>query len=378
MPPVERPLREVQAGIADFRFGDTARLIETVRSEGRRAFAAALLVSLPWCGLALTAMSLPGCRLGGADLDPLSQGQLVFGGKPAATTERTSSDVYADAERALASAESAWRSGDPLTALALANQALREGVPAELEGRFRDLRVRARAAVVTDKIVKLRAVPLKDVVADGDPLPLRILIRNLSAADLRSPLREGGSSDALFVLQVSREDRDVWGNVRTSEFTMRAPLVADLAIPPGGEREVQVTIGPDLVALRHGGFSVFRVGGVFRPVAVRVGESEFFDALPIEPALVRVFQRGYEPMAADPLSSLRSAVAKRSPPHVLVAAELLAPAERAEGRAVLSGALERDPPLEFVLRTALARLDELDLPAGSAAAAALPAGGPRQ
>ncbi|MCE9637637.1 MAG: hypothetical protein K8T90_18210 [Planctomycetes bacterium] len=350
MDPAVHPRSEVPAGRPSFRFLSCIL--------GRRDVVAAALS----CSAA--AVMCGGCKSNDADFDPMSQGSVVIGTANPKGETRSTSDAYVAAERALAQAEAAMRAGDPLTAVALANQAMREGVPAEFEQRLRELRVRARSAVVTEKIVKLRAVPVKDVVTDGDPAPVRIVLRNLSTAELRSPRREGDSSDALFVLQISREDRDVYGNVKTSEFTLRAPVTQDLAIPPGGERDVSVTIGADLVKLSHEGFSVFRIAGSFRPVAIRVGETEFFDALPIEPAIVRVFQKGYEPMAVDPLASLRKAVAKRSPPHVLVAAELLAPSEREEGREVLRGAIEKDEPLAFVLRAALTRLDQLDAPAG--------------
>lgn len=329
--------------------------------QGRRALAAALAVS------AAAALS-GGCGTSASDVDPLTQTSVTLGTAPGgAPPDRGSSDSWTQAESALAAAEAAWQSGDPLSAVAIANQALRKGVPAELEPRFRELRLRARTAVVADRIVQLRALPVKDVVGDGDPVPVRITIRNLSAADLRSPQRESGSSDAMFVLAVVREDWDVYGNVRSSEFTLRAPLTEDLSVPPSGEREVQVTIGPDLVELTHEGFSVFRIGGTFRPVVIRVGASEFFDALPIEPATVRVLQRGWDQLAADPVASLRKAVAKRSPPHVLAAAELVAPVDRAEARTILRDAAERDPPLTFVLRAALARLDVLDTPPPAAA-----------
>jgi hypothetical protein len=322
-------------------------------SRGRGVFAAALLVS---------AAALCGCRLGEKAQDPMAQGQVVLGKGGVPAVDRGSSEVHAAAERALASAEAAWQAGDSLTAIAILNQALVRGVPPDLESRVRELRVRARAAVVTDKVVRIRAVPVKDVVSDGEPVPVRIVVHNLSAATLRAPRREGGSSDALFVVSVVREDHDVYGNVKTSEFTVRAPLSDDLEVPAGGEREVHVSIDPDLVALRHEGLSVFRVGGTFRPVAVRVGESEFFDALPIEPATVRVLQKGYEQLAQDPLASLRKAVARRSPPHVLAAAELVPATQRDEARSALRDAAERDDGLAFCLRAALARLDALDQP----------------
>ena len=71
-----------------------------------------------------------------------------------------------------------------------------------------------------------------------------------------------------------REDLDVFGNRRTSEFTVRAPMPDDLVVPPGGEREFQVSIAADLVALEHEGVTIVRVGGTFRPVAIRVGETD--------------------------------------------------------------------------------------------------------
>jgi hypothetical protein len=298
----------------------------------------------------------------------MAQGKVVLGGGETRSPlrDRTSADARAEAERALASAEAAWQAGDPLTAMALASQSLQRGVPPDLEPRFREIRVRARASVVAEKIVRLRAVPVKDVVGDGDDVPVRIVVRNLAPAEFRSPQREPGSSDATFVLAVTREDRDVYGNVRTSDFTVRATVERDLSIPPGGEGEVQVTIGADLVALSHEGFSVLRIGGVFRPVVARVGQSEFFDALPIEPGTVRVLQKGWQQLAADPVTSLRRAITKRSPPHILAASELVAPMDRPEARTALREAMERDEPLAFCLKTALARLDELDAPPGGA------------
>lgn len=310
---------------------------------------------------ALLAAVLAGCRTGDPDADPMSQGQVVLGGKGGiAPVDRGSSEARSQAERALASAEAAWQAGDSLTAMAILNQALAAGVPEELESRFRELRVRARAVVVTDKIVRLRAIPVKDVVADGSAVPVRIVVTNLSAAPIRAPRREAGSSDALFLVSVTREDRDVYGNVKSSEFTVRVPIEEDLFVPAGGEREIHVSIDPDLVRLHHEGFSVFRIAGTFRPVVVRVGESEFFDALPIEAGVVRVMQQGFEQLADDPLGSLRKAVARRSPPHILASAELLAPSVRAEARTVLGDAVARDEELAFCLHAALARLDELD------------------
>ncbi|MCG3135871.1 MAG: hypothetical protein HMLKMBBP_03647 [Planctomycetes bacterium] len=266
----------------------------------------------------------------------------------------------AAAEAALAQAESAWMSGDPLTALAAANRALASSPPDDIAERLRAVRAKARGAVVAEKVMELRAVPEKDAVASGEPVPVRVVLRNLSNAPVDVPRRDGKSSDALFVLEIEREDWDVFGNRRASSFTVRAPLRADVDLPPGGEREAHVTIDASLLEVKHQGFSVMRIGGVLRPVVVRIGDSEFFDALPVEPALVRVFLPGWEPLAADPVASLRRAIQKRSPAHVLTATELVAAAERGEARRLLAEAADADPPLAGVCRAALARLDALE------------------
>ena len=90
-----------------------------------------------------------------------------------------------------------------------------------------------------------------------------------------------------------------------------------------------------------------------------MGATELFDALPLEPATVRVFLQGYEPLAEEPLVSLRRAVEKRSPPHILTAAELLAPGEREAAVELLTRAADDDPPLAFVCNASVDRLKDL-------------------
>lgn len=318
------------------------------------------------CAVAAAASS--GCRT--TVVDPATEGPVAAekvvvgapgGGDPSKGGGAPSSDERrAAAEASLARAESAWMSGDPLTALAVANRALASSPPDDVADRLRAVRAKARGAVVAEKVMSLRAVPEKDAVASGDPIGVRVVLRNHSGAPVGVPRREGGSSDALFVFEIDREDWDVFGNRRTSSFTVRAPLRADVDLPPGGEREAAVTLDASLFEVKHQGFSVMRVTGVLRPVVIRIGDSEFFDALPVEPAIVRVLLPGWEPLAADPVASLRRSVQKRSPAHLLTAAELLAAAERAEGRRILEAAAADDPPLAVACRAALARLDALE------------------
>jgi hypothetical protein len=314
--------------------------------QGRRSLAAALLI-----------LGLGACSTREQPIDPDSAERVVVEGPGRPGRAAPDADAkQARAEAALDAALAAWRSGDALTALSLANHAMLEGIPSELEAPFRELRSKARASVVATKICRVRALPEKDVVADGEPIAVRIEFSNLSSTLLSVPRSQKGASDATVVLTLVREDIDVFGNSRRSEFTIPAPVREDLTLSPGQSFETRLVVPPGMAGLQHQGFSVIELSGVFRPIVMRVGESEFFDAIPIERARVRIFQKGFEPLAEDPLGSLRKAVAKRSPPHLLIAAELVAPIDRPEARAVLEAAKPKDPELGTAIDAALARL----------------------
>jgi hypothetical protein len=231
-----------------------------------------------------------------------------------------------------------------------------EGVPPELDAAFRELRAKARAALVATKICRVRAVPDKDVVADGASVSVAIEFANVTSTTLHVPRAENGSSASVVVLTLVRDDYDVYGNVRSTKYTLPVPVLQDLDLAPGRTEKTRFTIPSDMIKLSHEGFSVIQIDGMFRPVVMRAGESEFFDAFPIEKAVIRVFQKGFEPLAQDPLGSLAKAVAKRSPPHVLVAAELLAPGDREAARTLLEAAKAKDEEMSVVIDAALARL----------------------
>jgi hypothetical protein len=315
-------------------------------SQGRPLLVAALLL--------LTAS----CRSKSDELDPYEAQSVVIKAevKPGTAASEDSAAAEGRAEAELAAAESAWRSGDALTALATCNRALAEGVPPLLAPAFHDLRAKARTAVVSTRICRVRAVPEKDAVADGTPVAVRIEFSNLSAATVRVPRTRGGSSAAVVVLTLVREDYDVYGNERSSDATLSVPLEEDLVLAPGATRQMPLVVPADMMRLAHQGFSVVELKGQFRPVAIAVGESEFYDAVPIEPGRVRVFLQGFEPLAEDPLGSLKKSVEKRSPPHLFTCVELLAPADRAEAKAFLEAAKEKDPEMSRAIDASLARL----------------------
>jgi hypothetical protein len=318
--------------------------------QGRRLVAAALFLFIA-----------ASCTSKEPEIDPYDAKQIVIKAKnPDAPAGPDAATRLARAQADFAAAQTAWGSGDSLSALAIVNHALLSGVPSELEGSFRDLRSKARAAVVMTKVCRVRVLADKDAVADGDEIRMRIEFANVSPATLRLPRAQKGTSDALVVLNLVREDYDVFGNARSSDFTLPVPVEEDIVLAPGATQETPFTIPAEMAKLSHQGFSVIDLAGKFRPVSIRVGDTEFFDAIPIEKATVRVFMKGYEPLAADPLGSLKKAVEKRSPPHLLTAVELLAPADRAAAKAFLETAKEQDEELSGFVGAALARIAALD------------------
>lgn len=314
------------------------------------------------------ALLLGGCSLLGLEDEPLadeafveSAEKIVVQGGGGSTDAPPTSDVDgAAAERALSTARSAWQRGDALTVVAVTNRALRAGAPVGVEEELRRLRAEARASLVAEEVVRATVQPEADAVERGAIVRVEIVLRNLAPAVLTIPRAEDGSSDALAVLDVVREDYDVQGHVRSNRSSVRVSLSRDLTIAPGAEARLPAELPAELTEFGHVGFSVLEVTGLFRPVVLRVGESEFFDALPLEPARVRVFLQNYEPLALDPLASLRKAILKRSPAHILTATELLPPRDRGAARELLTEARKKDPELDFVLAAALARLDLLD------------------
>jgi hypothetical protein len=301
------------------------------------------------------------CASKEAELDPHSVKQVVLKSNVKETPPGPDAAAKAaQAQASLATAQAAWASGDALSTLAIVNSALLKGVPSELDPAFRELRSKARAAVVATKVCRVRAIATKDAVADGDEIVVRFEFVNLSGATLRIPRAQAGTSDALVVLQLVREDFDVYGNARSSDFTLPVPVEEDLVLEPGRAHETKFTIPEEMAKLTHQGLSVIRLGGSFRPVAIRVGDTELFDAIPIEKATVRVFMKGYEPLAADPLGSLKRAVERRSPPHVLTAAELLTPGDRPAAKSFLLTAKAKDEAMTGAVDAALARIAALD------------------
>ncbi len=87
------------------------------------------------------------------------------------------------------------------------------------------------------------------------------------------------------------------------------------------------------------GLRVLEVSGTLRPTRMRVGDEERSVRLPVRPGKVVVVPKGYEPLAAEPLRSMRRAVQTVAPIHLIVANEFVGRGDDPEAMGVLADAL---------------------------------------
>jgi hypothetical protein len=169
---------------------------------------------------------------------------------------------------------------------------------------------------------------------------------------------DGDASDTVFVVDVARRDLDIFGNVKVETERVLVPIEDDLVLPVGGRAAVRHALSTGRAEDRHLGITEFRISGTLRPAVIRAGEDRYYEAVTLRDAVVRVLPPGWEPIAADPLGTLRKALTLGAREHLLVATELTPPESRRAAAEVLTGALHpgTSPGMERTVMAALERL----------------------
>ncbi|MHC4472018.1 MAG: hypothetical protein ACYS99_13755 [Planctomycetota bacterium] len=275
-----------------------------------------------------------------SDADILGQGSVVNRGPEGEGVEPLTAMEEAEAEEALARARDAFLRGEYAACLEIARATLEKGPPPAVASELRSLRFEAKRRQLSQDVLSARVLPVREVCVMGSEAVLELTLLNLAKQPVEVARRARGSSDAVFVLSVTREDLDVYGNVRTETTTHRVPLGEDLEVPVGGRRSVEHALPTPRPEDRHLGFTVLRIGGILRPALIRCGEARYYSGVELGEAVVRVFPPGYEPIAEDPLGTLDKAYRLGAREHLLVAAELAPPERRHETVAKLVSYLE--------------------------------------
>jgi hypothetical protein len=193
---------------------------------------------------------------------------------------------------------------------------------------------------------------LQDYVPFGHDVDLVVRLRNVGTQDvvIRPPTGSGPDavSGSTLVLSITRRDRDVYAAEMSRRWSQSVPLLAEggdeLRIAPESAYEVPVRIPAEEAGQPLSGLRVLEVGGDLRAGRIEAGLEEPFGRIPIRPGRVVVVPGNYEPLAADPLGSIRKAALAVAPIHLLVATEFLPPASRPEAMTAFAEILATGSP----------------------------------
>jgi hypothetical protein len=260
-------------------------------------------------------------------------------------------------EEKLESARAYAAEGDDETALRVLAAALALNPGSPYEERLKTLRAEVRAKHVQAEVLRADARGTRDYVPFGADVDVVVRLRNVGPTDVViRPPEEGTDApttgSALF-LSVTRRDRDIYAATLVRTWTQMVPLVpagaAEIVIPPAGVHETTVRIpaedaGGAISGLRH-----FDVGGELRADRIECGVAQPFGRIPIRRGRVVALPGNFEPLAADPVGSIRRAASLDLPVHLLVAAEFVEPSDRVAAVAALADVLAAGP---VELRTA--------------------------
>ncbi len=323
-----------------------------MKANGRAAaVAAALFMSGAGCAGARTL----------SDEDLVNQPKLVHEVKPGAPgAVPLKQATAAEGDAAADLAEALLSGGDAASALETARRTLDRYPPKEQGDRLRGIRQRAKKEFLRSAIARGEA-SAPAMASEGEPLEVRVGLRNLSPVPLSSEEPGRGVSPTLVLLRVTRTAWDIYGNVRSESWEETHPLPAGEA-GPGGSLEVAVPVDTDRFReSRPNGFVRYEFGGAILPSGVRVGEMALHERIPVEQATTLAFpQRGWEEVAADPEAHLDRGVRAGNPVRLLVAAACLAPGARGPAGVRLARILRDDPgsSVENAVRAALRYLGE--------------------
>jgi hypothetical protein len=264
-------------------------------------------------------------------------------------------------ENELAEIDRLRAEGDLKTAAERTERALRARPPEPYLGELRE----RKRALLEDSLalptLQGEVVPERERLAFGDPVRVRVRLRNVSGRPARVPARWWLSSGAVFQFDIERRDLDVRGQRVLDRSRSYVPLGKDLELQPEGSFEQVVELPAAGNPANLDGIRLFVVGGSFRPPFVEVGGVRRLVAIPLRPATFSAFRPNFEHLLDDPLARLRQSIEKRSPSHVLTASALVPEAERRAAAEALVAGFGADVRLDLALCAALGHLTGVNL-----------------
>jgi hypothetical protein len=305
---------------------------------------------------------------------PPSRAPIVF---PNPHAKPGASNVAVREEHPVDAADAGWadklalatgyaRGGFDDQALAVVHAALSQSPPEPWAGRFKALRAGLNLRRLETSFLRADARGARDYVAFGAAVDWRIRLHNVSRDPVVfSPSGTGPDAVSATALQLTivRRDIDIYGAELRRSWTQVVPLErpggGEVRIPPGGSWEVPARVPAADAGGALQGLRIFQMEGTVRISNARAGTQQETGTLRIRRGRVVALPGGFEPLAADPLGSMRKARESGAPTHLLVASEFV-PRDRArEAATILAAALgSGEPTLRRASANALRLLRE--------------------
>jgi len=230
--------------------------------------------------------------------------------------------------------------------------------------------------------LEARVEPEKTRVVFGDPVRVRIFLRNTGTRPVRVPLRMGTraptfhindplppdpSSRSLFVIDLVRRDTDIRAHTVTTTRRVLRPLPEAFGLEPGATKEIVLDLGPAGNEELVNGVRTITIRGEFRPIVVELGGLRRWEPVPLRPGTLRSFRANYEHLADDPVRRIGQAIEKGAAAHLLTAAALVPKDRRRDAVDVLVESVQGTRFIDFAIFAALHDLTGIELGRDAAA-----------
>ncbi len=184
----------------------------------------------------------------------------------------------------------------------------------------------------------------RDAFAIGDPITGEVVLANLSAGPLEilDRPRAGGATATPSVLrfEVGYVEYAPNGAVVRDLITWNVEVGRDVILAPGERFSFPLRLATDEHNPGGATLRTYDIEASLYPAEIRAGDEAIPGVVRFEKRVARVFPRNFEHLRRDPAGRIAEAIAKRSPPHLPLAAALVPPADRGRALAEILRALE--------------------------------------
>jgi len=259
--------------------------------------------------------------------------------------------------------------GQVRKALERIQAARRENPPDPYYTDYRVLLKRLLEDVLELETITARVEADKDPIVFGEPLRLRIYLKNGTRRTVRIPATQEGASPSIIILDAARQDYDIRAHVTTRQRRVVRPLKEDFVIEPGAEASRVVILTAGRIGNNEplSGFRSFTIGGHLRPAFIEIGGMRRWESIRIKSVTVRAFRAGYEHLADDPVKRIGQAIEKNAPVHLVTAAALCPRNRRTAAVDMLVAGLQGGRLIDWAMFAALRYLTGVELGRDAAA-----------